>query len=678
MLRWSEPLLRLDRVDTLLSSRLARWLGLLGVLLLAGGMRWIYHDQVSRTHGYAQPMVDEKDYDRQARGILEGSWPEPDEVFFVDPLYAFALAGLYAALGTEPETVIVAQLVLGTFSVGLLYLLAASFLRPTEALLAGVLAATYGVFFFFEGLVLKTSLALFLLHATLLAVVRARHGPLWLSGVAGLLLGLAALTRGNLLVLAPVLFFWLLASGERGRARWKRPLLLTLGTLAALAPVTLHNVRAGDLVLTTSNLGANLYTGNGPHNVTGSYVPPPGVRASPVYEQEDFHRLAERAEGRALRPSEASAHWVRRTVEEAREDRARVLALLKRKALLAVNAVEVPDNESYAKTRDRVPLLQAPLPCFGVLLIFAAGAIVLLRWRAEHVLMLSVSLTVGLTLVAFFVNARFRLGVVPGLLLLAASLPGGIAEGLARGAWGRGALSALFACLALWVTRLEVYEGTGSMLLYNDAVIAVDQEDRQAALGFLDEALEADDANWRAHTLRGLVLDELGRGEEAEDALRAGTRTGPQELEAWRELAGFLTRAGRLEEAASALERGLARSPGDPGTTVELADLERRLRRTDEARARLEELLTERPRLGRAHFVLGLLQREERDFEAATRSLREAARIRRDSVPFRLELARTLRLAGRPEEAVSVYDEVLALDPGNAEATRGRAAVSSD
>ena len=46
-------------------------------------------------------------------------------------------------------------------------------------------------------------------------------------------------------------------------------------------------------------------------------------------------------------------------------------------------------------------------------------------------------------------------------------------------------------------------------------------------------ALEADDDNWRAHALRGLILAEEGREEEAEVALVRATRTPPTRSACW-------------------------------------------------------------------------------------------------------------------------------------------------
>jgi len=675
---WTSPLRWLDRSDALLAGRGARLSTLLLVLLAAGAMRWTYFRQLTRTFGFARPMVDALDYDEQARGILDGTWPR-DEVFFVDPLYSWLLAAQYAVFGTDPVRVLVVQMVVGALGVGLLWLLAAAFLRPTEALLAGLLAATYGVYLFFEGLLLKESFAVFGLTALLLALVRARRGALVWSLGAGLLLGACGLLRGNLLALGPVLFAWLWwASDEEAFGRLRRPLLLALGAVLAVLPVSAHNLRAGDWVLTTSNAGANLYTGNGPHNDTGTYVPPEGVRASPVFEQQDFERIAEEAEGRELRPSEVSRWWTARTIAEARADPRRTVELLGRKALLFLNAVEVPDNESYALTREDVALLRAPLPCYGLLLVLATAAVVLMRWRPEHALVSCVFLTVGLTVVVFFVNARFRLSAVPPLLLLAASLPGGVAEGLARGAWVRGALAALLAACALFVTTLDVYRVSATMLHYNDAVIALDEGDDALALAFLEEALAEDEANWRALVMRGRIRADQGREDEAEASLLLATRAAhgqADKAEALRELAAFHSDRNRHAPALAALERALDLDPESEPTILDLADVERRLRRRDDARTRLTVLLARKPHQARALHLLGLVEREDRNWSAAEAALRRAIEARPESLRFRLDLARTLDLAGKDAEAAATYDEVLAIDPENEEARQGRRAT---
>ena len=250
---WAAPARWLERVDRWLAAhRLGTGLWVVAVAAL---LRWLYLRQVQGTLGFGQGLVDALDYQRMARGILEGTWPG-EAVFFVDPLYAYLLAGL-ESLGVGASGVIVLQLAGGSLAVGLLYLAAASFLRPSQALFAGLLAATYGVFFFFEALLLKTSSAVLVLALLCYTALRARRtgpsAPL-ASFLVGALLGMGVLLRGNLLALAPIFLLWLAwpRREDEPRRRGGAPLavgLYVLGLALAIAPATAHNLAAGDRVV---------------------------------------------------------------------------------------------------------------------------------------------------------------------------------------------------------------------------------------------------------------------------------------------------------------------------------------------------------------------------------------------------------------------------------------------
>ena len=673
----SLPLRWLDRADHRLGTPLARVVAVLLVLGTAALLRWIYLAQVSETHGFGRPIVDSRGYDLQARALLAGEWPG-GEVFFVDPLYSYILAGHYALFGPGQLGVAVMQMVLGIATVALVYRLAASFLRPTEALLAGLLAASYGVFFFYEALILKAAPAVFLVTAILLALVHSRgRGPL-ASGLSGVLLGIGILLRGNLLALLPLGCIWLAwasTNGGRPSARLGRALAFVAGVALSIAPVTLHNLQAGDRVLITSNAGQNFYVGNGPHNETGSYVPPPGVRASPLYEEADFRRLAEEDAGRSLAPSEVSRFWFRQAFDFIRADPERAWWLLKRKLLLAVNHVEVPDNANFGWTQGEVPLLRAPWPTFSSLLILATAALCLRRWSPEVLFLLGAIVTIAATLVAFFVTSRLRLTAVPALIVLAAALLGGVAECLAARRRLRLALAAILATLAVLVTQADVYDTSRTMLFYNHAALAVEEGDLVLAGEYVEASLSEDPRNWQARLLLGRVLSQRGRPEEAERELVEATRLAPKKPEAHFQLALLLAGRNELERAGKSLAAVLALDPQHDGAIIQLADVERRTGRRAAARARLLDLLERRPGKASALNVLGVIYVDERRLPEAQQALADAVRRRPENVRFRLNLARCYRLQGDDEAAAALYDAILSEHPENPEAQQGRRAV---
>ena len=134
-----------------------------------------------------------------------------------------------------------------------------------------------------------------------------------------------------------------------------------MGLGLVLLPVLVRNRWVGeDWVFTTSQAGANLFIGNNPGNVTGTYAVPPFVRPSPLFEQEDFHRYAEHTVGRRLSPSEVSRFYVGEVVGWAVREPGRFLRLQGTKALAFLDRWEYPDNWSLYFVRRFSPLLRAP------------------------------------------------------------------------------------------------------------------------------------------------------------------------------------------------------------------------------------------------------------------------------------------------------------------------------
>jgi len=148
---------------------------------------------------------------------------------------------------------------------------------------------------------------------------------------------LAAVTRSEMLVFVPLALLALAAPGpshgsmSTGR-RWMPPLLYLTGLALVLAPFTAHNLRRGDFVIVASSGGENLYVGNqagaqGGHRALHH-------QAGDLFSQRALaKRLAEEAEGRALRPSQISAYWRRLALRDILEGaggeelKARMLAI---------------------------------------------------------------------------------------------------------------------------------------------------------------------------------------------------------------------------------------------------------------------------------------------------------------------------------------------------------------
>jgi 4-amino-4-deoxy-L-arabinose transferase-like glycosyltransferase len=377
--------------------------------------------------------VDCGEYDEWGQAIAAGEWLG-SEIFYQDPLYPYFLGVFYSVFGRHLTALLLFQALLGALNVPLVYGIARRLWNERVALLTAALVALYAPFVFYDGLVLKTFLEVLLLNTSLYALLRASESApgepslrTW-ALAAGVALGVGALTRANFLLLVPVVLAWLFVYPpwpEGGRQRSRQlgiTLSLLLGIALAILPVTIRNYVVGDeFVLITSQGGQNLYTGNHPANEQGVYVAPRFVRQEPGSERLDFKLEAERRTGRAMRETEVSSYWFGETLRVAAEDPTRIARLYAKKLGLLLHRYEVPDNHDISFSGRYSPVIHWNPVVFAVVgpLAFAG---LLLGWRERRRLALAYAILAVylLSIAAFFVFARYRLPVLPLLLLFAA------------------------------------------------------------------------------------------------------------------------------------------------------------------------------------------------------------------------------------------------------------------
>src|SRR5262249_2048186 len=142
-------------------------------------------------------------------------------------------------------------------------------------------------------------------------------------------------------------------------------------------------VVAHELVLTTTNSGANFYIGQFRGNADGVYTPPPFVRPDPAHEEDDFRAEAERRGAHPASASDTSAYWrAQAGAEIGAVPGAAALRTLK-KAWLSVHDFEVPDDDDVDVAADFSAVLKLPVFWLGELAPLALlGAIT--WWRRSR------------------------------------------------------------------------------------------------------------------------------------------------------------------------------------------------------------------------------------------------------------------------------------------------------
>jgi 4-amino-4-deoxy-L-arabinose transferase-like glycosyltransferase len=200
------------------------------------------------------PLEDSAAYDINAvQLVTNGSFAPSLETLhagasaYFPPGFSLLLAGVYELSGTGAharwDSGRVTEAVLGAIAVLLIALIAARLFGRRTALIAGAIAAVWPPLILVGSSLLSESLFIpLVLGAVLTALIyRDDRRSRWLL-LSGVLIGLAALTRGNgLFVAIPVAFLvWV----DRPRLWWRHvtaPALVIVATLVVLVPWTIRN-----------------------------------------------------------------------------------------------------------------------------------------------------------------------------------------------------------------------------------------------------------------------------------------------------------------------------------------------------------------------------------------------------------------------------------------------------
>ena len=389
------------------------WGHALWIAGLAAAVRVVYLLGAGHNPLFRHPQLDAAINDQLGWGIASGAGPGAGP-YFRPPGYPYFIAAVYTLFGHAFGAVRLAQALLG---IGTALLVAAATREiggRRAGLIAGVLAALYGPFVYFDGELVSASLEVFLVAASVyLTLLAARRPGAWPVLGAGVALGAAVVTRPTYLPVALAAGAWLAA---RGGARAARLALYAGAVLLLPLVATVRNgVTGGDWAFVASQGGINFYIGNNPQaDGMTPYVPGQGTGITSTYEAPA--RLASQAAGRTLRPSEVSSYWFGRGFEIWRHDPARALALTAKKFALVWNRRELPNNQDskffgpYNSWLFRVP----GLPAFSW--IAPIGLVALWRERRRAWLLLGFLAIVTLAVAAFFVCDRFRLPLAVALV----------------------------------------------------------------------------------------------------------------------------------------------------------------------------------------------------------------------------------------------------------------------
>lgn len=410
-------------------------LALSAVFLVALSLRVIH--VISMMHGDLQfdvPTLDARWHDEWAQEIASGKLFD-EGVYFRAPLYPMFLGLIYSLFGHSHLAGKLALSFLGAIGCVLTALIAAKCFSDRKlGILAGFLLAVCGTAIYFDGELLIEGFSSFLNLTGLLMLIWAAHKKRpELILLAGIIFGLSSIARPNALITLPVLI-WFVAHGDK---RFVKALVLIVGVAIPIMPITVKNyVKGNDLVLISSQGGINFYIGNNPESDgktsvapghygistdTGPYTDNVRVSAKVVAEQET---------GKILKPSEVSRFWSGKAMAFITDSPVEWAALTLKKTYFFFNAFEIPSNRDIYGAIKHSPVVSAlttkgvlaipmgiilPLGILGMLMALLSENRSRITW-----LLAMFALFYSVSIIMFFVTARFRVPIIPILVIFSA------------------------------------------------------------------------------------------------------------------------------------------------------------------------------------------------------------------------------------------------------------------
>jgi len=406
----------------------------LAIYLAAFLIRLIHLIQYQSNPVFYYPMVDELWHWRWAGDILRESFTG-NEAYFRGPLYPYFLAFFRLITGDSIFVSRLLQCFIAGGSAVFVYALGKKLLSEKIGIAAGLGYALFGTLVFYETMFLIPVLFVFLnLWAIYLLIRLKEETTIKYSLYAGLVTGLSAIARPNILILVPLFLIWIYLTVQaiRGRPQAIRSMIIYfLSLMVPVLAVTVRNYAVtGEFILISSQGGVNLYIGNNP-DTEGLTMLMPEVKLDESLPWTEFteatREAAERETGRELTAGEESNFWTTKALKFIVSNPGKFITMTFKKLVYFISGFENSDQTDIYDSRNYSTLLRMLIwkgPIYfpyGLVLPLALAGMAIF-WRDRKKLALFYIFIIGYipTVILFLVTARHRLPIVPFLLLFAA------------------------------------------------------------------------------------------------------------------------------------------------------------------------------------------------------------------------------------------------------------------
>jgi len=345
------------------------------------------------------PDTDQAFYAEWARNLLNGTWPG-NRAFFNSPYYPYYLALIYT-IGEDNYTPRIIQMLMGVLTCALVYQIGTTIAGRRTGLIAAVLISLYGPIAFYNQEYTTAPHNMLLVTSAVYFALRLSKNQNPINALAlGTAVGFGTLGQPQIAIILPAILIWL------WHKRISRVLISYAAVLFPFAIIvglpTAHNlIAANQLGVVTTSGPYNLYIGNNPDATGTFYVIDPAVRRS--FDNSDY--LIAVVDYIRQQP----ASWLFLTANKTAS------YLLRSDAELGSNVNYHYWGVAYSPTLQRLPLN------LELVVIFALVSLPMVRRKPSFSLLFACILSYSLATIVIFVQARFRIVIMPLVLIVMAA-----------------------------------------------------------------------------------------------------------------------------------------------------------------------------------------------------------------------------------------------------------------
>ena len=612
---------------------------LIGVFILALSIRLLYLYQIISTPIFHGLVADAVKFDSFSLQILKGNFTDKESIY-LNPLYPFFLALIYSLFGHSHFPVVLTQAVVDSVSCILIYYIASTLTNKKVGIIAALTYACYGIIIFYTGTLLAATLVIFLTLLFIASLIFAeQRGKVFIFFISGILFGLAGLARPNVilfLIFLPLWFFTVLKKRMGVSKIIHGFLLLTVGFSTVMLPFIIRNYSIEKRFSLSALGGINFYIGNNPE-ATGRFMPPHGISSSPIEEIKTSIHYAEKESGKKLTPSQASRYWLFKGLTFIKDNPLDAFLLYVKKLSLFWRKEEVPSNIDYHLSKTFAPILQLPLISFGMIAPFAIlGIILSLKRKNNTALVALFILSYMVSVIIFFVSARYRLPIVPFLIICSSY--------------------ALY-CLAKMLQAKDVKSIAIAGAVLTTFFISINKDLNCFALA----------PPPKHYSNLGMVYHKQGKLDKAVSTLKKALSIDPYCLEAHYNLGNVYAEKGLLNEAIDEYKKALKLNPEDTAVYNNLGMTYEKKGLLDEAISQFNNALTVNPNLVDVYYNRGTAFGKQGRLDEAISDFKKTLSLNPDYAKAQFNLGMTYHRKGMRDEATLHFKKAIAIDPNLAE-----------